>query len=447
MKTASNLTVLAVIFLVIAMVSSCKKNPVGPQVTPNVQLSVDYVTCTEVWLKLAFADSPDGGDYRITRDGATILTGTISGASAVLYDTTAQAKKNYTYTAYGLSSGQVKQVSPPLSVTTLDSTSHNFTWQTFDFGGDAGSCLLRDVAIINDTLIYAVGAVYLKDSIWQTTYSPNNLLTWNGKNWSPSRIYFYAICGQSYMSSDPINGILPLSPKDVWIAGAGEIARWNGTSQSEPMCVVSPMSFGINRIWGSDTTSVYAVGDVGNIAQYDGRTWRSLTSGTSLAIQDIWGVVDARTGQSQALAVACNTFTTNGIAVLQLSGNTVISVQTAGLPLNVSGVWSASGKEWYVCGDVMCKTKSLNSAWQKIPDLPFIYQECIRGTGPNDIFVVGDFGLVSHFNGSTWYTYPTQPGERIYYGLAMKGDLLVAVGGITTGGVGGAATILMGRRN
>jgi hypothetical protein len=59
--------------------------------------------------------------------------------------------------------------------------------------------------------------------------------------------------------------------------------------------------------------------------------------------------------------------------------------------------------------------------------------------------VVGYLGLVSHWNGYTWHTYPAMPGN--YYGLAVQGDLVVAVGQETAGGVGGSAAILMGRRN
>jgi len=36
-----------------------------------------------------------------------------------------------------------------------DTTNHEFTWQTFTLG-DGGSSVLYDVAIINDTLAYAV---------------------------------------------------------------------------------------------------------------------------------------------------------------------------------------------------------------------------------------------------------------------------------------------------
>ena len=43
---------------------------------------------------------------------------------------------------------------------TMDTTSHAFTWQSFTFGDGGGSCTLYDVAIINDTLAYAVGEIY-----------------------------------------------------------------------------------------------------------------------------------------------------------------------------------------------------------------------------------------------------------------------------------------------
>ncbi|MGH2567306.1 MAG: hypothetical protein ACRDGA_03130 [Bacteroidota bacterium] len=36
-----------------------------------------------------------------------------------------------------------------------DTTSHNFAWQTFVLGD--GNSILYDVAIVNDTLAYAVG--------------------------------------------------------------------------------------------------------------------------------------------------------------------------------------------------------------------------------------------------------------------------------------------------
>ncbi len=43
-----------------------------------------------------------------------------------------------------------------LSVTTMDTTSHNFTWQTFTFDKHSSS-VLNEVAIIDENNIWAVG--------------------------------------------------------------------------------------------------------------------------------------------------------------------------------------------------------------------------------------------------------------------------------------------------
>ncbi len=48
---------------------SCRSSPTGTHITEKVQLSAEYVTCTEVWLKVGFTDSPNGGNFAINRDG------------------------------------------------------------------------------------------------------------------------------------------------------------------------------------------------------------------------------------------------------------------------------------------------------------------------------------------------------------------------------------------
>src|SRR5208283_5579955 len=77
---------------------------------------------------------------------------------------------------------------PPIA---FDTTSHIFAWQTFTFGGGGGS-ELTDVAIINDTLVYAVGEIYLPDS---PAGQPYNFEVWDGKTWTLSRIMF-PLCDQ-----------------------------------------------------------------------------------------------------------------------------------------------------------------------------------------------------------------------------------------------------------
>ena len=58
-----------------------------------------------------------------------------------------------------------------------DTTSHNFTFTTYTFGGTGGSSYFKDVAIINDSDIWAVGAIYTSP---ETTY---NAAHWDGNKW------------------------------------------------------------------------------------------------------------------------------------------------------------------------------------------------------------------------------------------------------------------------
>ena len=156
-------------------------------------------------------------------------------------------------------------------------------------------------------------------------------------------------------------------------------------------------------------------------------------------------------GQGGVMAVASDQFTNNGVAVLQLSGTQVNMLQTAGLPTtSIVGIYSANGREWYVCGDGLYKTRALGLPWQKVKGIPPIEMEAIRGTGPNDIFVVGDFGLVLHWNGEFWHDFTGNELPYIqgsYLAVAAKGNTVVAVGYLG-GQVGNQpAVALIGRRN
>jgi hypothetical protein len=70
----------------------------------------------------------------------------------------------------------------------------------------------------------------------------------------------------------------------------------------------------------------------------------------------------------------------------------------------------------------------------------------VRGSGPNNIFVVGDYGLVAHWNGSSWKTFEQNP-QYVFLGLAVKDNLVVAVGTKVEGIVAGSAVLLTGTRN
>jgi len=102
----------------------------------------------------------------------------------------------------------------------MDTTSHDFTFTTYTFGGQAGSCLLNDVAIIDENNIWAVGEIYLLDSLGQPDLNRYNLAVWDGNNWEVRRAPYYY---QRQPLYHPIQSIFAFSINDIWFCGNGAI--------------------------------------------------------------------------------------------------------------------------------------------------------------------------------------------------------------------------------
>lgn len=423
---------LLVIFTTLSF--SCRSSPTAPHTVANLQLSVQDVACREVWLKASFSlyqGASSSFEFKISRDGETLLTGDLLGTDTTVVDTTVQAAKTYNYEAYLYRDTQLSGTSLPLQVTTLDSTTDNFTWQVFTFGG-AASSYLYDVSIVNDSDVWAVGAIYVDSADGQPDPYPYNAIQWNGHSWKLAKINFYTIWGQSYMTALPARAVFGLDERHVWIVSSNsQIAECSGSSQDTTMSL--PVS--ANKLWAADTNFIFAAGN-GGVAYYDGYTWQKLASPTAPAIQDIWGRTDGTAKQPQVFAVASNLDTPYQKAVLELTPNSADSLNTAGLNWSLRGIWSPDPWHYYICGDGIFENNFLDAAWRFTQFQSGVYTEAIRGNAVNDFVIVGDFGFLAHYNGSTLRQFngnglPNFSGQ--YNSVDMKGNMIIAVGWEATG--------------
>jgi len=206
---------------------------------------------------------------------------------------------------------------------------------------------------------------------------------------------------------------------------------------------------GAKRIWGDATGDLWSVGNGGTMAHYSNGAWTKLASGTSLPIQDIWGGVNPTTGQEEILAVASNFWHfRRQRQSCQISGNTVTAVNDSGLALALSSVWFIPGWKYFVGGSGLFVTSSIGNNWDVDTLMsPSQYTFSIRGTAKNDIFMVGGYGLVSHWNGETLRQY-TELGSFYgnYYSVSFKGNTVAAVGLMPGSTVDSYAVILVGTR-
>src|SRR5208283_1450615 len=238
MKTS--LVILIILFLFCSL--SCKKNPFttptvplhhanrppsprqpSPFTTPTVplQLTVESITCTEAVLNISLAAGETQRALTLYRGNSTIATMTMTGSDSVFFDDGLLPGKTYTYTLAS------SKWNASAQATTMDTTSHNWTWEVDTLG--IANSYLYDIAILNDTLAYAVGYIYLNDSTGKFDQQPYGVAVWNGARWQFKRVM--AIGPTGAVSNLTPSGILAFSAADIWFANGG-VFSWDGQSQN-----------------------------------------------------------------------------------------------------------------------------------------------------------------------------------------------------------------------
>jgi hypothetical protein len=325
-----------------------------------------------------------------------------------------------------------KKTPCPTCPTTTDTTLHDWVFDPPVLFGESGSSTLYDVAIINDTLAYAVGAVYMRDSSGKTDPLPYNLAKWDGHAWQLLRIQFYTICGQSTTGSYPAKAIIAFSLTEIFISDGAQFTSWDGNQQGQITCL--PVS--VNRMWGRDKHCIYTVGNGGNIGFFDGSTWTKIESGTTLDIYDIYGAYNPYSLLKWEILAVASSYTPSRqerklLQIYPLT-NGVSQLDTSGLAIDLESVWFIPNQHYYVVGDGIYEKDLLtNSGWTvHLLDITQYFTTRVRGNAGNDVFIVGAFGECLHWNGSTWKSFRSEAGlsSGAYGAVAIKNNLMIAVG-------------------
>jgi hypothetical protein len=412
------LMIVSRLIIIALMFVSCRTDhlPLEPELT----LSVADVSCTEVWLK---AEGIGGNEFILERDGSEIENYSVISGN-IIYDDSLRPNTTYAYRLTRLSGAERSR---EVTATTLDTTSHNYIWQTFTFGGEAGSCVLYDCAILSKDDIWCAGAIYLKDSLGNPDPDAYNAIHWDGQQWELKRIQFRYFCNQPDTFPAPANSILALNSNDVFISAGSQIAHWNGQHQDGWECI--PVS--AKRLWGTNKNDIYAVGALGKIAHSNGSSWQKIESGTEYNINDIWGSENAQ-GSLQIIAVAGNLL--HGYqserAILNISGNKAAIINSTGTGWPLSSVWFKTNSKYYVAGSgIFENNTSPEGGWKSLGITDYMIYK-IRGDGLNNIAACGGLGEIIHFNGISWKSFvaETQLPSGNYYGISIKEDLIVAAG-------------------
>ncbi len=416
------------IFLLILIFISCEKNTTpltrsgGPAI--NVTLTAEYVGVSDAELCIKLDESLPNTRFQLFRDDSLLQEGELLNADTLLYDEGLLPAHNYTYRAFLINDGRRIAQSAGQNVTTMDTTSHNFQWETFEIPSPYGSGALYDVAVVNENDIWAVGQIY-SDSA--QPWLPYNAVHWDGQQWEVKRIQVFY--NGSYIIP-VLNGIYAFSENDIWVT-SGVPKHWDGQNWTQyhlwDMGVLSQEDGGVTKIWGSSPNNVYFVGRGGTIVRYDGQSWQKLESGTDLPITDIWGVEDSETGEPIVLCTATEKFDVSDHKIFKIGpAQGVSEINWPFADRRPYSVWFKTLDNLFICGDGVFRIDPIRQ-YQLFTGLPTFFKERIRGNDINDIYSAGDFGLLAHYNGLTWWTQPNSTND-IFRGLDVKGNLTVAVG-------------------
>ncbi len=444
--------------IILVILIGCKKPteppdppPPPPPIVeePILKLELDDAHCTEAWIlftstKLKTPNTLTLKQFNPNGD-SLIRTINIITPDTMLYIDSLLPKKTYRYKVEATANNKVYTTNE-LIVQTMDTTIHNFTFEMYTFGGEIGGSVLYDVAIINENNIWAVGDILIKSDTSETGYIQYNAVHWNGSHWQLKRIRYYGGC--SSVEYPPLNAIWAFSENNIVITNGGSIGWFNGETVNLD-CRVYPLLTGaINKIWGTSINNLYAVGNLGTIVHYNGMSWRKIESHTTLNINDIWGDYNPKTKEWEILAVASDYPSSLNKEILKIVNETVFKLPTSDQMEPLYTVWFMPNKQYYVAGSGIYQKRLLTDLyWKNDPtDITGFATTCIRGNNINDVFGVGAFGDFVHFNGVRWKQYQ-EPYlyNGAYTKVAVKGDLVVAVGGNQVS-LASEAVILIGRR-
>ncbi|MDP2362827.1 MAG: hypothetical protein Q8M94_03555, partial [Ignavibacteria bacterium] len=282
----------------------------------------------------------------------------------------------------------LKDTSNAITTATLSPTSHDIEW-TIDTLGVPGNSGLRDIWGTDENNVFAVGGVTLPDG-------GSSVIKWDGEKWN------------SLPDPSPDwgpNGIFGFSENDFWVVGSqthGSAAHWNGTTWDQeyfwyPHQPNKDSIFGLNAVWGASPNDVWAVGGSGTIIHWDGVEWKKV-QGIERRYT-LWAISGRSSNEVFATGKDMNTAEW---ILYSYDGNSWTKKELGFSGPPRTGVWQAKSGEVFLIGTYPKMLR--NGVLENMPINHRYAQSAVRGSTITNVFSVGHYGDVHHYNGKNWKT-------------------------------------------
>ena len=370
----------------------------------NLELISTFTTTSR--FKVSIPDSTLTWSFNLYRDGNNVLTTNVNQKDTIIVDGGLTPNTQYSYQAFWINEDIAVDTSENVTAQTMDTTSHNFTWEIDTLGG-YGS-YLRDVAIVDENNIWVVGMIKIPDpdsSFNGTGWESFNAAHWDGVEWELLKIFNGSLTLYSieYFSED-----------NIWVTSHCFPYHWDGIDWTQYHLNDMGMS-GVcagNAIEGTSSEMLYFVGDNGSIVHYDGNTFTRMESGTEVDLEDIDGTEDGE----HVFVSGFNLFGYNNTSpLLHIHNGEITKVYESIYPWGNEEDWgrieaievigdtvylSTWGRDWIAYNYLTGEAREY--LYNSIPEFYGTRMVDVCSNGINDILLAGAFPATLHFNGVSW---------------------------------------------
>ncbi len=314
-----------------------------------------------------------------------------------------------------------------------DTTSHDVEWTVYTWGDpNKSTSAFYDVFALNDTCVWAVGDIHAEDTDkfdslgrWITPY---NIAYWNGKTWTLSSRHTKRSSGDVWY--EQLRAVYAFRSDDVWFFSEMAYIHWDGSNWRTEY--VRDRRGSMKRIWGRTPGDIYICGTNGSLTRYYRGIFHLMETGTDVDLSDIYGADngDFWTGGYQYWDLK-NVFlyvTNDKVSPLMRSANGKRFYGGKTIWISKDTLYADVGSGIYV-QSVRDTNQWRFIHWPAIAS-PIGYMRGMRGSADNNIFCVGDFGSIVHYNGKSWYVYPffSFSNNTTFYSVTVTKENVWCVG-------------------
>jgi hypothetical protein len=236
-----------------------------------------------------------------------------------------------------------------------------------------------------------------------------------GKKWEPVKLTVDE--GGTIQRGFYLTSIFGLSANNIWAIGyrmfgltsetdSCLIIHFDGAQWTElPIYSGSPLIWG----WGINSSDIWIGGVNGTLFHYNGVQWKNTNFRPDIGIYSIYG-----TDNNDVYLIGDQWDSRQGDSIYNflyhydgLDWKLVDSVSEAYSPMQRNSVWALDKGNVYIAGNGIYRKNG--SSWEKVLVANTSFS-MIRGTSSSNLFAVGLYSSVYHYNGLDWQKF-----EQINY--------------------------------